>query len=256
MIDKRMRSPGYPSTSLKEAIEIAGKVFSDARTNPIDREVAVQSMGYSGITGRSGKVLSNLIQYGLLQKAGKNEVAVTPLAVEILHPDNPESKALSIVEAAYKPDLFQELSERFPGTVPAENVLRSYLLKRGFTDIALPPAIRAYSETCLFAEQFRDYDGQTTADGERAKSIEDQSDEVFAVQDAKPYTRPTNHKSPANNVNDGPQFNVVSMSRIVLSGSVCSTADADRVIEFMTAMKALLPEALNKVADNGGHHEE
>ena len=79
-----MRSPSYPSTPLEEAIDLARKLHQVERKNPIDREVAAKALGYSGITGRSATILSNLIQYGLLEKTGKNEVRVADRAVEIM----------------------------------------------------------------------------------------------------------------------------------------------------------------------------
>jgi len=235
-----MRSPSYPSTPLREAVVIVEKMFEDVRTAEVDREVAAQSMGYSGITGRSGKVLSNLIQYGLLRKTGKNEVSVTARAVDILHPDSEKDKARAVLDAANEPELFQELNERFPDAVPSENALRSYLLKSGFTDAALPQAIRAYVDTCHYARQFWDYESHRYGGPAVSESAED---EQFSEVPVQPITAQANGQPvmPPTTAADEPQFNVVSMSRIVLGGSVNSKEDADRVIKFMNAMRDLLP---------------
>lgn len=148
----RLRSPNYPGTPLGQAIDLTEKLYAQERTNPIDREVAVQGMGYSGITGRSAKVLSDLLQYGLLQKAGKNEVQVSARAVEIMHPDSLESRSAALWDAAHEPELFQRIKEKFPDGSPSEVALRSYFMREGFTDAAIPAAIRAYMDTFQFLE--------------------------------------------------------------------------------------------------------
>ncbi|MFN4185162.1 MAG: hypothetical protein ACK4M6_10285 [Hyphomonas sp.] len=143
----RMRSPSYPSSPLGQCIDLAEKLFKSERTNPVDREVAAQAMGYSGITGQSAKILSNLIQFGLLEKSGKNEVRVSRRALSILHPDDAEEKRQALRDAIQDPELFQRIREKFPDGLPSESALRSLLLKEGFTDAAIPPAVRSFMDS-------------------------------------------------------------------------------------------------------------
>jgi hypothetical protein len=151
-MNTRMRSPSYPGTPLEKAVDFVAKIHRSERQNPVDRDVAVQAMGYSGLSGRAAKVLSDLIQYSLLEKAGKNEVRVSTRAVEILHPESPDSRSEALKAAAFEPDLFQRIKERFPDGQPSEAALRSYFVREDFTDAAIPRAIRAYFETCQFLE--------------------------------------------------------------------------------------------------------
>ena len=143
----RMRSPSYPSLSLKQAIELVEQIHASNRTNVIDRESAARDMGYSGLTGRSLKVLAALLQFGLLSKAGKGEVKVTQTAVDILHGIEPQDRNAALLKAGTAPALFQELHERFPDGPPSENAIRSYLIQQGFADVAIGPAITAYMDT-------------------------------------------------------------------------------------------------------------
>ncbi len=152
-MSSRMRSPSYPSTPLHQAIDMTKKIHASERTNAVDREVAVMALGYTGLTGRSAKVLSDLLQYGLLEKTGKNEVRVTPRAVEIIHPETDAAQAEAIAAAAFDPELFQRIKERFPDGEPSEGALRSYLIRENFTDAALPSAMRAYLQTREFVQQ-------------------------------------------------------------------------------------------------------
>lgn len=152
----RMRSPNYPSIPLRQAIQLAGKIHSKNRTNVIDRDSAVRDMGYSGITGRSLKVLAALIQFGLLSKAGKGSVKVTQTTVDILHGIDPRDRNAALLKAGTEPSLFKMVFERFPDGVPSENAIRSYLIQQGFADVAIGPAINSFMETYHELENIRE----------------------------------------------------------------------------------------------------
>lgn len=148
----RMRSPSYPSIGLEQAIEYAEKIHDTNRTNPIDREAAVRDMGFSGITGHSGKMIANLLQYGLLEKVGKGEVRISRRAVDIMHPSHRAERARALNETAFEPELFYKLHERFSDGIPSENNLRSFLVREGFSNVAVTPAVTSYLETCRFLQ--------------------------------------------------------------------------------------------------------
>jgi hypothetical protein len=149
----RIRSPGYPSIPLHEAIDIVEKIWNSVRQNTVDREAAVKDMGYTGLTGHSSKMLSNLSHFNLVEKSGKGGIRVTDIAVRILHPRDPDEKRQALREAAYNSELFGQIKEKFPDGFVSENSLRSYLMREGFADIAVAPAIRSYMETYGFLRQ-------------------------------------------------------------------------------------------------------
>lgn len=149
----RVRSPGYPSISIDKAIEVTGKIYGANRTNGIDREAAVKDMGYSGMTGASGKMLANLLHYGLVEKAGKGGVKVSALAVDILHPENEATRKTALYRSAFEPSLFSELQSKFPDGTASENAIKSYLMREGFSDVAVEPAISSFLETCRYLEK-------------------------------------------------------------------------------------------------------
>lgn len=163
----RLRSPNYPHVSLKDAIEMAGKIHSVDRTYTIEREVAAQHLGYTGITGPAGKMLASLLHYGLLEKVAKNQVRVSDTAVEVMYPDDQKQWEEALRRAAFSPKLFSNLRERFPGDAPSEASLRSYLVKQGFSDRAIKPAISAYLRTFEFVQQngaYESYDSDVPDD--------------------------------------------------------------------------------------------
>ncbi|MDF1600529.1 hypothetical protein PZ895_12240 [Mesorhizobium sp. YIM 152430] len=154
----RQRSPGYPSAPLQVALMQAEKIYSQNRTNAIDREAAAKSMGYGGSSGASDKTIANLAHYGLLDKAGKGEVRISQLAVDILRPENEASRAEALQTAAFNPQLFAILRERFPDGHFSDAALKNALSRMGFQEVAIQPASRAYSETCQFLQQENAYE--------------------------------------------------------------------------------------------------
>lgn len=244
----RMRSPNYPSTSLREAIDIIGKIFSIERTNAIPREVAALAAGYSGISGRSAKVLADLAMYGLLERAGKSETRVSRRAVEILHPDSPGSKGDAIRDAAYEPELFQRVRERFPDGLPSSAALKSYFLREGFTDAAINQAIRAYLETAEFVEQQNLSESYGKPSQSPTESLEKQllRGEDATTAPARGTGYQDRHQPPI-----APQPGMVTgfdweTKRIIISKAITSRAEAKDLINFIQAMVQLLPEESEK----------
>lgn len=202
----RQRSPSYPSLSLEQAIDMVGKVHKANRTNVISRETAARDMGYAGLTGRSLTVLGSLIQYGLVEKAGKGDIKVTRRAVEILHPVEDSHRAEAIVDAALAPALFRTLRERFPDGVPGENALRSFMVQSNFNDVAIGPAIAAFLETNAYAEKAKE-SGRTGAgpgDAEHSPSHPPTKEDAVteaALGPAPRYSPPTIEDAELNKIN-------------------------------------------------------
>lgn len=195
----RIRSPNYPSLSLSDAIDLTKKIYDESRTNPIDREAAVKDMGYSGITGRSAKLLATLLQYALLERAGKGGVRVTKTAVDIIHPDADGGigRRRALLEAAFSPGLFHELRERFSDGVPSENALKSYLMRQNFADVAVGPAINAYLETCRFLQQENAFESHGGLPSKAYDSVQEEEDEdAVGPQRGKADVPPPSHPLP------------------------------------------------------------
>ncbi|KAA5804019.1 hypothetical protein F1654_09570 [Alkalicaulis satelles] len=148
----RQQSPGYPNMSLQKAIDRVRKIHDADRTAEIDRETAAIHLGYSGLSGASDKAIASLVHYGLLERGGKGLVRVSKMAVDILHPDSPAGKRRALVEAAFHPQVFRSIKERFPH-VPSEPALKSWLVRENFQDRAIGPVTQAYLDTCRYLEQ-------------------------------------------------------------------------------------------------------
>lgn len=239
-MNTRMRSPRYPGTPLAQAIDNVAKIHKTERTNPIDREVAAQAMGYSGLSGRSAKILADLTQYGLLERGSKNEVRVSKRAVEILHPESPASKLEALAEAAYEPELFQRVRERFPDAEPSEASLRSFFVREEFTDRAIPSAIRAYMETCEYLEQEMGYESHGPVPQAPAESVLEQPTRRDSDMQTHPQTDrgnavPREFKSPQMHLDWGNK-------RVWVSGHFATKASVRELIEFANAVMPTLQD--------------
>lgn len=177
----RVRSPAYPGHSLTDTIDYIRKIHAEDRQHPVDRGVAAQHMGFSGLTGTSDRALSSLLHYGLAEKAGKGEIRVSDLALRILHPESDAERRQALNEAGFNPQLFQELRRRYPGKPPAPSNLESFLSREGFASVAIGPATRAYLETCRFLEQEGAYESDSVDAPAAAESLPAQTN-----QEARP----------------------------------------------------------------------
>lgn len=148
----RLRSPNFPALTLEDALKSVASLYSRVRKTTVDREVAAKELGYSGLTGWSLKVLGALNQYGLIDNVGKGQCRVTDLAERALHGFPDAEKKGAIQEAARTPPLFQAIFEQFGEGFHSQHAIRSFLLKRGFTDKGVESALDSFLATQKFAE--------------------------------------------------------------------------------------------------------
>jgi hypothetical protein len=241
----RQRSPNHPSTSLKEAIDRASAIFSAERNNHIDRGTAAVLLGYSGPNGASDKMLGTLVQFGLLERAGKGEVRVPPAAVDILHPETEASYAQALWGAASKPVVFAQLLERYPpGDQFVPDAVASFLVRQGYQDTAIPALIKSYTATAeLLAQQSPRVE---EGDQEPEPTLppippDEQLLERVSAEKASPVHQsklaPSAQESEWMRIRTGRTSEV----RILVSGTM-NAAGVGRLIRMLEAQKEILEE--------------
>lgn len=170
----RTQSPGYPNASLPKAINGARQIFDADRRNPIERELAAKHIGYSGSSGAADKSIATLAHYGLTEKVGKGEIRISQLALDIIHPDKPDDRKRALIQAAFSPQIFKDLRERFSDGHVSEGALESYLKRENFLDRAIGPLTKAYLETLRFLEQEKAFEsGGLAAEKGQESDLED-----------------------------------------------------------------------------------
>lgn len=170
-VSKPIRSPSYPSMSLRDAVDAAAKIEGQYRSSPVDRTVAAKLIGYSSLSGPANKALAALASYGLLERAGKGETRVTSRARAIIHAENDKERTDNLLAAASEPDLFRELRERFEGIpVPPEDGVVTYLNRQGFNPSAVRPAAKAFLQTMAYVEELGANESHGNKSQENAES--------------------------------------------------------------------------------------
>ncbi len=168
----RVRSPNYPAVSLTEAIERVRKVYEKEHTHKAAPEVVAKALGYSGLNGASLSVISALKKFGLLEEVGK-DLKVSHGALTILvDPKDSTDRAKLIRQAAFAPALFSELQGQYGDSVPSDENLRSYLLKRGFAPSSVDAPIRSYRETIALVSDLPKEDNTPTTEENRETQMQ------------------------------------------------------------------------------------
>ena len=237
----RIRSPNYPQIGLPAAIERVRSIYKAERQNRIDREVAAKLMGFGGYNGASAGVLSAVLKYGLLEVVDGGELKVSNLAERLLVPHDEAEQSGAALEAALKPPLFVELNERWPSDRPSDHSLRSYLIRRGFAEVALDSVIRSYAETL-------DFVGKNQTHNQSEANQEEASDESALPVSDEPDTQAV--RTGAGNALPvvGPSLNIVRTAagyKIYLGGAVESQAHVDEVVSMLTALRMSLPAKID-----------
>ena len=148
----RPRSPNYPAFGLQKAVEYARKLYAVNHLHKATPEVVVKAIGYGSLNGGSLTAISALKKFGLVEEDGK-ELRITQDALTVIvEPPHSHERARVLVRLATMPSLFSELSAAYPGSTPNDEILRAWLLRKGFLPSTVGLPIRAYRETMELAE--------------------------------------------------------------------------------------------------------
>jgi len=151
---KRTRSCGYPMITLNRAIVVAKTLCDGLGDGPYSRQAAARGLGYSSFSGAASGKIGSLVHFGLLSRLA-GSYAITPLARSVF--DYPaEGSEEAIIQAAYKPILYNRLITRFCDK-PIPDKLEAILsADYGITGKAAPLAAQNFIETVEFAGLLRE----------------------------------------------------------------------------------------------------
>ncbi|MBV9881437.1 MAG: hypothetical protein JO276_00335 [Sphingomonadaceae bacterium] len=241
----KMRSPNFPTIPLGQAIDLVGKIFREDRQNAIDKEVAAKHMGYTGLTGRTMKLMGALSQYGLIDKVAKGQIRVSKNAVSILHWSEEGEKREAIAKAGTSPSLFRRIRDSFDD--PSERTITSFLIKEGFTDSAIPAVLRSYRETNRFladAGVSESYGQGAPADADSSSDF-DEEDEAMMEQPIKDVAG-RRDEAPADKGKLRLNFDLRSVS---VAGTTTSPAELKEFVGQLTALQELFERFADPAAD-------
>lgn len=146
----KMRSPNYPSISLREAYERAKLLWQKEKKTAVPADIAAKAIGYNGLSGPSRAALSALKKFGLVESDDR-AVRVSELALRILHPANDTEQTKAFQQAALRPELFAQIYTNMQEA--SDDALRSYLItKLDFSEAGAHQFIKTYRDTMEVAK--------------------------------------------------------------------------------------------------------
>jgi hypothetical protein len=225
--DKSPRSPVY---SLADALEYVAKMHKAIGRATVKPEGAAIALGYKGLNGAALTMLGTLSQYGLIERSRGN-VAITPLAVRIMHPTGDPQRRASLREAALSPKVFKDLAENF-GDCTAD-VLTSHLVQNGFNVERARRAASVFVANKGFADvstdgTFRTYETRENGRSDTANGDQSDSRGLQEPQEGKGGRKVLANYSCPLGLNE---------AIIKIEGEKLSTADFDELIDFIEFCK-------------------
>jgi hypothetical protein len=145
------RSPNYPAIGLEKALERAQAIKEQAGKHPMPVGVAHKAWGYR--TGAGDQQVAALKSYGLIEVLGakdKRQLQLTDAAWRIL--GNAPDRAELLKSAALNPDIHKQVWEKYGGELPADSIIREYLIwERKFNDAFVDSFIAQLRGTIAYA---------------------------------------------------------------------------------------------------------
>ena len=146
------RSRNYPYADLPTALSLARKAYDKDKRNKMSRLALAKHVGNDSLSGPALSKLGLLRAYGLIDGSG-DDLRITDDAETALEaPEGSAERANALRRLALTPTLFQEIRKEFP-TVPSEDNLRFWLVKRQIAGHAATKAAKAYLNTLRLVGQ-------------------------------------------------------------------------------------------------------
>jgi hypothetical protein len=153
-----IRSPGYPSINLEEALEKATQMYKHDKRSATSTAVLAGHWNYQPTSSGAKLALAALKKFGLLESVGNKksgQVKLSELALQIILDQRESSpdRDQAVKRAALNPDLHKELWSKWGYELPSDATVKTYLvMDRGFNDATVGDFLKEYKETISFAK--------------------------------------------------------------------------------------------------------
>jgi hypothetical protein len=178
---KHHRSPNYPAIDLTEAIAKAKIIYEKEQRVLTSRAVMAEHLGFPGVTGPAGRILSALKQYGLLDEtSGQLRLSDEGYKIVVLSKESNERQGL-IRAAAQRPQIFRELLSHYKGSLPSDATLKDHLItQKNFNPGWVDQFIKIFKSTNQLAKLTN---GGYTADETSKETPLEQSEGAEMVEE-------------------------------------------------------------------------
>lgn len=147
----RGRSPNYPRTALKDAVETVRSLHKKSGRASIAPLTAVTALGYKGMNGAALGAISTLSAYGLISRERGGNLTISELALKILFPPPSVNQEDALKQAALLPPVFASLHAG--GFADCDvDVIKNHLVHQEFTAEGAEKASVIFKANCEFAK--------------------------------------------------------------------------------------------------------
>lgn len=149
---KPAKSPSCPSRSLADCFDEGMKLYDAYPNASFDQAQIASVFGLSVTSGFFKGLLSDIKQYGLIEKSGANEFVVSSALKEYSIADNAEKRTIRY-ELAVRPKVFSQILDNQGNHLPAEATLVGVLIARfGFNKARASKVGKALRSSLEWAE--------------------------------------------------------------------------------------------------------
>lgn len=179
----RKRSPRAPSIPLAAAVERVLKIYDVEGRHNAPAEAVAQHIGYkSGTSGAAKTMLASLGYYGLLDRPKDGFLAVTK-SVEEFKFAPAESMKYEILERWLRaPEVFAELLEKYPSSLPSQATLKFDLIQKGFSSDAADDCVSNFIQSVNYVRSVAQIDILAGGGKELSEGVGGSSEEIVMAQ--------------------------------------------------------------------------
>jgi hypothetical protein len=128
---QRLRSPNYPSYSLRECVIFLERLYTKYKGNEIHTDDAIIQMGHSPTSSTASRALASLFSFGLLDSRGTSKskfVRASLLGQEILLEEENSLQRITLLQKALLTDSSMlSIYEKWGTDIPAEETIKKSL---------------------------------------------------------------------------------------------------------------------------------
>lgn len=196
--NKRPRSPNFPYSSLRDAITLVEKLYKKDKQNYVPMPIALGHMGLSTTSSTSRRIISAMLEYGLLEDRGdgnSKQLIVSDLARNIILDERPNSteRLQNIRKSALSSKMMREAWEKWMGNIPAEDTVKFILISQfDFTDRAASKFSKVIKDNFEFANLNDYYETDTPPEAEEITPETSVNPSSSGKIDQKPNSISTN----------------------------------------------------------------
>jgi hypothetical protein len=151
----RKRSPQAPSVSLEDALNRALKVYDKERRHEIPIDVAAKDMGYKNAkSGSSLQTLASIRYFGLMQRPKEGMLNVSIDVEKYKFSPDPELKQQLLNNWLRTPQVFAELLDKFPTSLPSDAVIKYELIQQGFSEGTADDVVLNFKHSVEFVRYY------------------------------------------------------------------------------------------------------